>query len=64
MESQPTDLVLHRLQRLENQMAAVIHLTKMCLALIKRLSAGEHVPIEQIQSLERAIESLSARKPN
>ncbi len=59
--SEGDELLRKQVQRLENQMQAVIHLTKSALSLLKRLSMGEHIPIEQIESLEKAIDTLSPR---
>jgi len=55
------DLALKRIQRLENQMTAVIYLTKAVISFVKRMSAGENIPIEQIESIEKALDSLNPK---
>ena len=56
---EPADLLLKKIQRLENQMQAIIYLTKAALSLIKRMSQGERIPVEQIESLEKAMDTLN-----
>lgn len=53
------ELLRKQVQRLENQLAAVIYLTKAALSILKRMAAGEKIPIEQIESIDKAIDTLS-----
>jgi DNA-binding Xre family transcriptional regulator len=53
------ELLRKQVQRLENQLAAVIYLTKAAISILKRMAAGESVPIEQIESIDKAIDTLS-----
>lgn len=53
------EILLKKIQRLENQMQAIIYLTKAALSLIKRISQGEKIPVEQIESIEKAMDTLN-----
>lgn len=55
------DLVLRRLQRIESQFWALAYLTRGVLTLLGRMAAGEQVPLEHIQSLENALNSLETK---
>lgn len=63
MMTQPEgdELLRKQVQRLENQVSALIYLTRSVLSLLERICAGEQVPMEQIKSIEKAIDSLTPR---
>lgn len=56
------ELLQRRVIRLETKMAAIIYLTKGAFTLLERMTAGEDIPIEQVQSLHQALDSLSPRE--
>lgn len=56
------ELALRRIQRLEAQMATTIYLARAVLSLLKRLIQGEEIPIEQVESLEKGLDSLESHR--
>lgn len=53
------ELAERRILRLENQLSGIIYITKAVLNLLERMAQGEQIPIEQIQSLNKAVDTLT-----
>ena len=55
------ELLRAHVRKLEGQVHALTYLTKAVLALLRRIANGESIPIEQIDSLDKAIDTLNQR---
>lgn len=64
MTTQPheiNELAAYQIRRLETQLSSIIYITKAVLSLLERMAQGESVPVEQIQSLDRALDTLTPK---